>query len=401
MSSLTERVRQDAPEGSPVRLAGSVTLANARLVLPDRVQPGCVRIENGVIAAVEAGTAAPAHAIDCAGALVVPGLVELHTDNLERHLKPRPGVHWPRNAAVIAHDGEIAAAGITTVFDAVRAGTLKTPFESHEGLRYAREVSVEIGRLSATGVLRADHLLHIRAEICSQSVLEEIEEFTGDPLVRIVSVMDHTPGQRQFANEAKYRAYYMGKHGLSGAEMDGFVAYTKALTADVGKKHEDGVVAWSKAAGAVLASHDDTNAGHVEASLAIGVGFAEFPTTLEAARAYHEAKVPVMMGAPNILRGGSHSGNVAAAELAAAGLLDILSSDYVPSALLMGAIKLSEITGDLPGAIATVTRNPARAAGLTDRGEIAPGQRGDLVMLADIDGMAVPVQVWRAGRQVA
>lgn len=397
MSSLTS-----LDPAEPVRLHGApdLVLANARLVLAGEVVRGSLAVAGGRIAAIAEGGHVPAGAIDCEGAVLIPGLVELHTDNLEKHLRPRPGVHWPRAAAVLAHDGEIAAAGITTVFDAVRAGTLRTPVESFESVRYAREVADHILRLRAAGALRIDHFLHVRAEICSNTVLDELDEFAGESLVRIVSIMDHTPGQRQFADERKYRQYYQGRHGLSDADMDAFVNYTKALTASLAEEHEAGVVARARALGAAIASHDDTTGDHVARSVALGVDLAEFPTTLEAARACRAAGIPVMMGAPNVLRGGSHSGNVAAIELAAEGLLDILSSDYAPSALLMGAMRLAEASGDLPGAIATVTRTPARAAALADRGELAEGLRADLVMLREIDGLAVVTGVWSAGRKV-
>ncbi|WP_285672178.1 alpha-D-ribose 1-methylphosphonate 5-triphosphate diphosphatase [Limibaculum sp. NKW23] len=391
------------PEPEPglaPRPAPPLVLANARLVLAGEVVRGSVALRDGVIADIAEGAGVPAGALDCDGATLIPGLVELHTDNLEKHLRPRPGVHWPRAAAVLAHDGEIAAAGMTTVFDSIRAGTLKTPFESHESVRYAREVADQIIRLRRQGALRIQHFLHIRAEICSHTVLEELDEFAGEALVRIVSVMDHSPGQRQFADEGKYRQYYQGRHGLSEAEMAEFTRYTKALSAERGPAHEAGIVARARTLGAALASHDDTTGDHVAQSVALGVRFAEFPTTLEAAQACKAAGVPVMMGAPNILRGGSHSGNVAAAELAAEGLLDILSSDYAPSALVMGAMKLAELTGDLPGAIATVTRAPAEAAGLGDRGEIAIGKRADLVLLRDLDGLAVVAGVWSGGAQI-
>jgi alpha-D-ribose 1-methylphosphonate 5-triphosphate diphosphatase len=377
-----------------------LVLANARIVLGREVIRGSLRVGGGRIAEIDEGRTVPRGAIDCAGETVMPGLVELHTDNLERHLHPRPGVHWPRAAAVLAHDGELAAAGITTVFDAVRAGTLEAPGSSFESVRYAREVAHEIARLRAGGALRIDHYLHVRAEICSQTVLEELDEFAGEDLVRIVSIMDHTPGQRQFSDEGKYRQYYQGKHGLSDTDMEAFLRYTKALSKDHGEAHEDGVAARARALGAAIASHDDTTEAHVARSLELGARVAEFPTTLEAARAYRRAGVPVMMGAPNILRGGSHSGNVAAAELAAEGLLDILSSDYAPAALLMGAMTLADMIADLPAAVRTVTRAPALAAGLPDRGEIAPGMRADLLRLAHVDGLTVVTGVWSAGRQV-
>jgi alpha-D-ribose 1-methylphosphonate 5-triphosphate diphosphatase len=392
MSSATSLARAAEPD---------LVLANARLVLPDGVVRGAVAVAEGRIADIAEGGAVPRGAVDCAGALVLPGLVELHTDNLEKHLSPRPGVHWPEDAAVVAHDGELAAAGITTVCDAVRAGTLLdgTPRAEAEA-RYARRAARAIRRLLGAGVLRIDHLLHVRAEVCSHTVLEELDEFADEDMVRIVSIMDHTPGQRQFADESKYRQYYQGKHGMTDAELDAYVARTKALFAERGAAHEAGIVERARAMGAVLASHDDTHHDHVARSIEIGVDFAEFPTTLEAARAYHGAGIPVMMGAPNILRGGSHSGNVAAMELAEAGLLDILSSDYAPSALLMGAMRVARESGDLPGAVATVTRNPARAVHLDDRGEIAPGRRADLLTVTELDGLPIVTGVWSAGRKV-
>lgn len=383
----------------PEMTTADLVLANARLVLPTEVITGQVRVAGGVIVDIAPGAGVPRGALDLDGATLVPGLVELHTDNLEKHLRPRPAVLWPRAAAVVAHDGELASAGITTVFDALRVGSLRTrQGTDHE--RYARGVADEIARLRRAGVLRIDHRLHLRAEICSETVLEEMDEFGPDDGVDIVSIMDHTPGHRQFADISKYREYYQTKHGLTDAEMDALVAFTQDLYARLGAAHTSGAVARARALGAVIASHDDMTPEHVAESVAIGVDFAEFPTTLAAARACRAAGVPVMMGAPNVLRGGSHSGNVAAMELAGEGLLDILSSDYAPSALLMGAMKLGRATGDLSAAIAMISRTPARATGLMDRGEIAIGLRADLVRMVAVDGLDVVTGVWCAGRQV-
>jgi alpha-D-ribose 1-methylphosphonate 5-triphosphate diphosphatase len=377
-----------------------LVLANARLVLADEVVAGSVAISGGVIAAIDTGARVTPGALECGGALVTPGLIELHTDNLERHLKPRPTVVWPHGAAVVAHDGEMASAGITTVFDAVRLGSLKDRSKSSEKFGYARPVVTEIRRLAAAGLLRIDHRLHLRGEICSQTLLGDMDQFSADDRIDIISIMDHTPGQRQFTDIPQYRRYYMGRYGLSDRQMDEFIVFAKGLSAQFGGENLRGLLARAGRLGAVLASHDDTTVEHVAMSAAHGVGFAEFPTTLAAARACHDHGIPVMMGAPNILRDGSHSGNVAAMELAGQGVLDILSSDYAPSALLMGAMKLGRETGDLPGAVAMVTRNPARAVGLADRGEIAVGKRADLLTLREIDGLSVVTGVWSAGRKV-
>ncbi|TPE52128.1 alpha-D-ribose 1-methylphosphonate 5-triphosphate diphosphatase [Amaricoccus solimangrovi] len=372
-------------------------LANARLVLEDRVSRGGLVLSGGRIAEIVAPDAAGAGAIDCAGDYLLPGLVELHTDNLERHLQPRPGVRWPETAAILAHDAEIAGTGITTVFDALRVGSLVGSKAGYA--KYARGLATAIGGLRGAGALKADHHLHLRAEMCSETLIGELAEFLPEDGIGIVSLMDHTPGQRQFRDVDQMRRYQRGR--LDEAEFQAHVARLLDLRRTLGAAHERAAVAAARRLGAVIASHDDTDAAHVATSAAHGASLAEFPTTSEAARACRAAGIAVMMGAPNLLRGGSHSGNVAAAELAGAGLLDILSSDYIPSALLLGAFRLGEMTGDLPAAVATVTAAPARAARLADRGRIAPGLRADLARVRVIGGLPVVRGVWVAGARVA
>lgn len=377
---------------------GTLALANARIVLPGEVVRGGLLVADGIIAGIETSASVGPGAIDCEGDYLIPGLVELHTDNLERHLQPRPQVRWREDAAILAHDAELAGVGITTVFDALRVGSL---VESRAGYaKYARGLATPIARLRAAGALRISHHLHLRAEMCSETLLEELAEFDPADGVGIVSLMDHTPGQRQFQDVEQMRRYYRQK-ALDDAEFERHVARMLALSAERASRHEAAAVAAARRFGAVIASHDDTDPAHVAASAAHGARLAEFPTTIEAARACRAAGIAVMMGAPNLLRGGSHSGNVAAEVLAAAGLLDILSSDYVPSALLQGALRLAELTGDLPGAIVAVTRAPARAARLDDRGAIVPGLRGDLVRVRMIGGLPVTRGVFVAGSRVA
>lgn len=378
-------------------------LANATLVLPDEVVRGSLRMQGGRIAAIDSGAAVPPGAVDCAGDLVMPGLIELHTDNLERHIEPRPKVEWPHAAAIIAHDGELASTGITTVFDALRVGsmvlTAKSPASNYG--EYARPLASEILDLRAAGALRISHFLHLRAEICSETLIDELARFGPEDRVGIVSLMDHTPGERQFRDLEKLRDYVCGKQGLSDADFDAHVAERRDMRARLGALHERAAVREAGRLGAVLASHDDTTAGQVAQSVAHGVRFAEFPTTLEAARACHQHGVRVMMGAPNLIRGGSHSGNVAAARLAEAGLLDILSSDYVPSALLSAALLLGDLWGDLARGVATVTSAPADAVGLADRGRMAVGARADVIRVARMTGAVAPRGTWVQGLRVA
>lgn len=385
--------RQQAP--------ADLVLGNARLVLDGEVVTGSLAVRDGLIGDMDLGTALPAGAEDCGGALVMPGLVELHTDNLERHLKPRPGVRWPEAAAVLAHDGELASVGITTVFDALRIGSARLPGTTVTKEGYAHRVGDHIRRLGRQGALRIDHLIHLRAEVCSENVLEGLDAFRDEALVRIVSIMDHTPGQRQHSDEQRYRAYYQEKYGWSAEETQRFADYARELHRSRGAAHEAGIVERARAMGAAIASHDDGSADHVARSLKIGMAFAEFPTTGEAASAYTQARVPVMMGAPNALRGGSHAGNVSAMELALSGHLDILSSDYVPSSLLMAMLKIGRETGDMAAAVRRVTAAPASAVGLEDRGRIAIGRRADLLTLAEVDGLPVIRDLRVRGRKVA
>ena len=373
--------------------------ANATLVLPGETLTGSLVVKDGMIADIAPGAAVPAGAIDCAGDILAPGLIELHTDNLERHIQPRPKVDWPHNAAILAHDAELASTGITTVFDAMRVGSI--PSGKGRYLKYARELANELLALRADDALKISHFLHLRAEVCSETLVEEMDEFGAEDRVGIVSLMDHTPGQRQFRDITKLEAYVKGKLSLSDKEFAEHVAQLQDLRARHGDHHEAEAVAAAKRYGAVLASHDDTTEAQVTVSAAYGITMAEFPTTLEAAKACHAHDIPVIMGAPNLIRGGSHSGNVAAHELAEMGYLDVLSSDYVPAALLLAAVRLSEQWGDWAKGLATVTSTPARAVGLEDRGDLAIGKRADLIQFTMRGGAPALRSVWSKGARVA
>jgi len=374
-------------------------LSNARLVLADQVIHGSLLIRDGLIADISAGASSLPQAQDLDGALLLPGLVELHTDNLEKHMSPRPGVDWPSASAVLTHDAQIVAAGITTVFDALSIGDINPKGKRMQQLGVMLEA---IAEAEASGQTRAEHRLHLRCEVSHPQCLELFRELVEQPLVQLVSVMDHAPGQRQFARMEKYREYYMGKYHLSPAEMDAFVSEQLANSARHSDSQRAAIVDICRSRDLALASHDDATLEHVSESADYGMAIAEFPTTFEAAEASHARGLKVLMGAPNIVRGGSHSGNIAAADLARRGVLDILSSDYYPASLLQAALGLAEQDNDydLPQAIATVSLAPARAAGLEDRGEIAVGLRADLLQAQVHKGQPVIGQVWRQGRRV-
>ncbi len=373
-------------------------LTNARIVTGEAVVDGTVVIRDREIAVIDSGRSHAAGARDHGGDYLLPGLIELHTDNLEKHVAPRPGVRWPMTGAVVAHDAQIAGAGITTVFDALTVGEVRQEMVRAEMLAGSVAAVTAVQR---AGGLRAEHFLHLRCEVAHETIVDTIEPLIGHELVRLMSLMDHTPGERQFASIAKYYEFYQGKFGYSDAEMAAYVAQK----ADLNRRFADGnrrsLAALGRARGLPQASHDDATLAHVEEAIELGMTIAEFPTTAEASAAAHRHGMAVVMGAPNVVRGGSHSGNVSARDQAAAGLLDILSSDYAPISLLHAAFLLhSEIAMPLPEAVAKVSRNPARALGLADRGEITVGKRADLVRVRDVDGLPVARRVWRAGARV-
>lgn len=375
-------------------------LANATLVLPNETLTGSLVVKDGLIHDIATGKTVPQGAMDCQGDLVMPGLIELHTDNLERHIEPRPKVNWPHASAIVAHDGELASVGITTVFDALRVGSVVSNAKANYG-EYARLLADEILDLRAKGALRINHLLHLRAEVCSETLIDELAKFGPKDSIGILSLMDHTPGQRQFRDLTQLRHYVCGKHGLSEDQFETHIADQMALSTRLGAAHEAAAVAAARRYGATLASHDDTTGEQVTVSAQHGAKLAEFPTTQEAAAACRAAGILVMMGAPNLIRGGSHSGNVAAKSLAEIDLLDILSSDYVPSSLMTAALILGDLWGDVARGVGTVTANPARAVGLTDRGALQIGLRGDLLRVGRVAHIAQQRGLWVSGTRVA
>ena len=378
-------------------MSSETVFSNARIVLSDEVVHGTVHLRDGRIASLASGSSSVPGAIDLEGDFLLPGLVELHTDNLEKHFSPRPGVQWPSQPAAHSHDAQIASAGITTTLDAIAIGDLHGRAERAERLA---EAVAAIERGVEDGSLRAEHHLHLRCEVCCADVIEMLDGFARHPLVKLVSLMDHTPGQRQFVNIDKFRTYYMGRYGYSAAEMDDFIDRRTADQRTYGESHRAAIVEICREQRHVIASHDDATRAHVEEAAACGAVISEFPTTMEAAAASREHGLAVLMGAPNLVLGGSHSGNVSAMQLAAEGVLDILSSDYVPSSLLQGVFLLHGEGMRLPDAVAKASRNPARMVGLDDRGEIAEGKRADLLRVRETSKGPIVRTVWRAGQRI-
>ncbi len=374
-------------------------ISDARIITADReINRGWLAVNNGIIAEIGEGSP-PATGVVLEGDLLIPGLIELHTDHLETHIEPRPNVDWHPASAVVAYDAQVAAAGITTVFDCLRIGSDRE--NADNGGERALRIAAAISKQAERGNLRSEHHTHLRCEICSPDVVDAANAVLEKYPVGIMSLMDHTPGQRQFRDVEKLRSYYRGKLSMSEQDLQTFFEERYRMHERYAATHRQKLVDIARTRNIALASHDDTTVEHVIESAEAGTSIAEFPTTLEAAQASHNKAISVVMGAPNLIRGGSHSGNVAASELAKHGVLDIFSSDYIPASLIMAAFDLpNHAPGmDLPQAISTVTSNPAKAVGFKDRGEIAVGKRADLVHVRLGDTPVVRA-VWREGNRV-
>ena len=376
-----------------------IVLTNARIVTAECEFEGTVVIRGGQIAEVSDEPCNAAGALDLDGDYLLPGFVELHTDNLEKHFAPRPGVKWPSVPALMAHDTQIAAAGITTVYDSLALGDVRGETDR---VRNKERMIEAICAASERKLTRVDHRLHLRCEIIAEDAVETVDRWIDLPLVGLVSINDHTPGQRQFLDPEKLRLYHTKKYGMTDAEFETFRAQSIALHEKNAARHRSEIVARAQARALPIASHDDATAEHVREAVQNGMTIAEFPTTQEAADASHEAGLAILVGAPNLVLGGSHSGNIAAIDLFGAGRADILSSDYVPASLVEGVFRLPQagIGITLAQAVRFASLNPARAVGLGDRGEIAPGKLADLVRVRVIENAPVVRSVWREGDRV-
>lgn len=379
-------------------MTSELIFTNGTIILPNEIVQGTLVVRDGMIADISAGSSAVG--TDLGGDYIMPGCVELHTDHLETHFQPRPKVRWNMDAALQAHDGQVATSGITTVFDALRVGM---DGDTELGAPEMTAMAQTISAATAADRLRAEHFIHLRCEVSVPDVVEHFDEISGNDRIRLASLMDHAPGQRQFVSLEAYRIYYQGKKKLSDTAFEAFSERRIAESNANSAKNRRLIAERCHAAGISIASHDDATAEHVAEGITLGISMAEFPTTVAAAELSREAGLHVLMGAPNVVRGGSHSGNVSALDLLQKGALDILSSDYVPFSLVQAAFLLAEKQIiDLPHAVRLISANPADAAKLHDRGRIEIGRRADLVRVRTTIGKPPFITgVWREGMRVA
>lgn len=377
----------------------TTVLTNARIVTSDAVIQGSIAINGSLIADVSEGRST-SPAIDMEDDYLIPGIIDIHTDNLERHYFPRPNIDWDAASASIAHDGVCISSGVTTVFDSLSLGAWSNG--QVRGRDNLRRLITGLSAARNSGALRADHRIHWRCELPSPVLPELLDEFMLNPLTGLASFMDHTPGQRQY-KDLDFFLDRTWRKEMSEAEV--------AKQLDERRANQSANVSTNRAimgkmAGEMdvtLAAHDDETAEHVAAAHAAGAVISEFPVTREAAAEAKRLGMVNFMGGPNLVRGGSYSGNVGAAELAADNLLDGFASDYVPRSMIECIFRLTEAphSWSLPQAVATVTSTPAQAVGLTDRGVLATGLRADLLRVSLNGGLPVVRSAWVAGVRVS
>ncbi len=368
-------------------------LSDLRLVLVDRIiERGALRIEDGTIAQVVEGGPPTADAVSGRGLTAIPGLVDLHGDMLERDIEPRPRARFPVELAMHELDKRLAATGVTTAYAAVSFAWRKSDLRTQES---AIEIIRVLNRIKHT--LLTDCKIHARFEVNNESTVPVLDDMLRRGWVDLVSIMDHTPGQGQYNDTERYVTFL--KEWLSFTEEQ--LAPVYARIAEKVEIQRAAPRDWTLAKAIIdtalahdvkVASHDDDTEEKIATQAEMGVTIAEFPINLAAARAARARGMHTIMGAPNAFRGESNTGNLSALEGIRAGVVDILGSDYYPAAMLQTPFKLARAgVLPLPEAVRLVTLNPARAAGLHDRGQIAAGQRADLVLVEPGDEVRVRV----------
>ena len=300
---------------------------------------------------------------------------------------------------MIAHDAQCAAAGVTTVFDALCLGDLG--FDQGRGQTFLDGVA-DLDALAETGVLRSEHFLHLRCEIPAPDMVPAVDPVGDHPRVRMVSLMDHSPGVGQYRDIPRYVTMRRKQTSMTVEQVKGRIDELLAQRERLREPQRAWLLNRIRHRDLPIASHDDDSPEEVRRNLADGIVISEFPVAMEAAEAARDAGVAVIAGAPNIVRGGSHSGNVSAADLVRAGAADAFASDYVPASMIEAAWRTVEQTGiSLPAAVAMIADAPARMARLSDRGRLEAGLRADLVQIRPVGDIPVVRRVWREGSRVA
>lgn len=371
-------------------------LTGAQVVLENEtLSDAAVLIADGNIVAIDPESHAGAQEIDLRGHTLMPGMIDLHCDALEKEAEPRPGVHFPFDFACAQADKRNAAAGITTIYHALSFANAELGVRNNAT---AAELARAVHAWQEHALV--DNRVHARYEITDPTAPEVLNELLDNGEIHLLSFMDHTPGQGQFKNVDAYRNFLSRTYKKDDAEFEALLA-AKLAQGESATARMEQLAGRARALGIPLASHDDDQPEKVEVVKALGVTVSEFPINLPTARAARSAGLYTLFGAPNVVRGGSQSGSMRALDAVKEGAADCLCGDYSPAALLPAVMKLPELAGlPLHEAVALVTCNPARAVGLNDRGSIVAGKRADLLAVRYLGGLPQVSRVWSQGLPV-
>lgn len=369
----------------------TTVVENARLVTPDAIVEGALRIEGDRIVGIGDVERSKNETIDAQGRLVLPGLIDLHGDDIESHLYPRSGVRMDTHMALASTDRANVAAGITTKFHAIS-------FEIDPEENRSPELGAEItDAVEQATDLMADHRIHARCEVTQERCVEAVEEVIAGGDAGLVSVMSHIPGKGQFRDREAFIQYYRESQNHTVAEAKAMIEERRDIALGTIRERVNCIVEAAHDHGIPTASHDDEEATDVERLHDIGVDISEYPITLSTAERAHELGMTVTMGAPNLVRGESQWDNLRTADAIDAGLVDALVADYHPISLL--AAPFVDTGEPLPERVARVTKRPADAVGLSDRGRIVDDARADLVIV-DEEPTPTVTQAFVAGKPV-
>ncbi|MCC5619905.1 alpha-D-ribose 1-methylphosphonate 5-triphosphate diphosphatase [Nostoc sp. CHAB 5715] len=371
-------------------------LTNVRIVLSDEVlDDASLLIEDDAIAAINPVATCGAEVIDLNGKILIPGIIDLHCDAIEKEIEPRPGALFPMNFAVAQIDKRNAMAGITTPFHAISFAHEELGVRNND---IASQVVQSIHAYQPYALV--DNHVHCRYEITDPTGLPILLDLLAEKYIHLVSLMDHTPGQGQFKDLQAYQNYISRTYKKSAAEAEA-MANNKVQNAEGAKSRIETLISKALHQNVSVASHDDDTPERVQTIANMGVQLSEFPINLETAKAAKAAGMFTIFGAPNILRGQSQSGSIKAIEAVHHQVASCLCSDYAPGTLLAAVFRLLEISElNLPQAIALVTHNPAQALKLSDRGEIAVAKRADLLAVEVVNGLPQVTITWVAGKIV-
>ena len=366
-------------------------LTNAHVVTPEWHGPGSVIIENQKIVEVcpnkyfSEGT-------DLRDMVLAPGCVDIHSDYLERELRPRPSAEFSLPLATHFMDQRAIACGLTTVFSAI---SFSEEMEKDRAMATALERAVELDRLAGKSLGR--HYVHARLDPNTDSILEFLEPMKAVKSLTMVVYNDSIPGQRQYTMEQMIDMYG-GYRGIPKQEAEELL---QKKVEELSKINNRPAIMEAFHGHLILGSHDDTTTEHVDEASQFGATLCEMPTTIEAARRAKEHNQMVCMGAPNYVRGGSHCGNLACSDAMLEDLVDIICSDYHFPSMLGAAIKMTQNGIDMSRAFDFVSRNPAELIGLGDQfGSIEAGKSADLIAFSLEADFAKMNHVWVDGTEV-